>query len=122
MITIRGRGIFMNLKAANLNVDDYLDLYLLAGSLSDKSWQDEMMSKLQKFQSEHSKIDPALEIHNLWIEYKKVNIELLDLYQQLRNQSSNKELHKKAEVLKQQRVSLSRKIYSKEIKSEHHNS
>jgi hypothetical protein len=109
----------MNLKEANLNVDDYLDLYLLAGSLSDKSWQDEMMNKLQ---NGHSKIDPALEIHNLWIEYKKVNIELLDLYQQLRNQSSNKELHKKVEVLKQQRMSLSRKIYSKEIKSEHHNS
>jgi hypothetical protein len=112
----------MNLKEANLNVDDYLDLYLLAGSLSDKSWQDEMMKKLQNFQNEHSKIDPVLEIHNLWIEYKKVNIELLDLYQQLRNQSSNKELHKKAEVLKQQRMSLSRKIYSVEKKSEHHKS
>src|SRR3954465_7118336 len=114
MTFIEGRGIFMNLKRTNLTVDDYLDLYLLAGSLSDQIWQDEVMNKLQNFQSEHSQIDSALEIHNLWKEYKKVNIELLDLYQQLRTQSSNKELHKKAEILKQQRMSLSRKIYSVE--------
>lgn len=120
MITIKGRGIFMNLKEAKLNVDDYLDLYLLAGSLNDQSWQNEMMDKLQNFQNEPSQ-DPALEIHNLWKEYKKVNIELLDLYHQLRSQATNRELHKKAEVLKQQRMSLSRKIYSKERKSEHHN-
>ena len=109
----------MNLKEANLNVDDYLDLYLLAGSLSDQLWQDEMMTKLQNFQNEHAK-DPVLEIHNLWKEYKKVNTELLDLYHQLRSQASNRELHKKAEVLKQQRMSLSRKIYSVEGKSEPH--
>ncbi|MCQ6275031.1 hypothetical protein JMM81_08660 [Bacillus sp. V3B] len=111
----------MNLKEANLNIDDYLDLYLLAGSLEDQTWQDEMMKKLQNFQNEPVQ-DPALEIDNLWKEYKKVNIELLDLYHQLRNQASNKELHKKAEVLKKQRMSLSRKIYSEEKKSKHHNS
>ena len=40
-----------------------------------------------------------------------INVELLDLYNQLRNHSSNRELHKKVWELKQVRMAISRKIH-----------
>ena len=50
--------------------------------------------------------DPSITINNLWEEYKMINTELLDLYNQLRNHSSNKELHKKIWELKQVRMAV----------------
>ena len=45
-----------------------------------------------------------------------INVELLDLYNQLRNHSSNRALHKKVWELKQERMSISRKIHDIEHK------
>ena len=103
----------MNREKTHFAVDDYLDLYLLAEALGDKLWQQEVMGKLQNHKQEISK-NPDSTIHNLWDEYRNINTKILDLYRQLRNHSSNNELHEKIWDLKQQRMSLSRKLYFEE--------
>ena len=102
-------------------INGYLDLYILAGSLGDKQWQEEVLVQLQKVLMEQNE-DHSVTINNLWEEYKMINAELLDLYNQLRNQSSNRELHKKVWKLKQKRLSVSRKIHDAEHKSKQHHS
>jgi hypothetical protein len=84
------RGIFMGVNETYSEINGYLDLYLLAGSLGDKQWQEEVLVQLQEVIMEQNE-DPSLTINNLWEEYKMINVELLDLYNQLRNHSSNKE-------------------------------
>ena len=101
-------------KEALLEVNDYLDLYLLAGSLGDKLWQNEMITKLETLKNESSQVDPVLEIHNLWLEYKHITAELMDLYHQLLKDSTNEELHKKVGELKRRRMDICHKIYDRE--------
>jgi len=98
-----------------LTVDQYLDLYLLAGELGDQLWQNEIMEKLNngEYITEHS-----LKIRNLWDEYKKVNMEMLDLYRQLQKDASNEALTEKFRALKQQRIILNRQIHKEEKKSQ----
>ena len=115
------RGIFMGANETYSEINGYLDLYLLAGSLGDKQWQEEVLVQLQEVIMEQNE-DPSLTINNLWEEYKMINTELLDLYNQLRNHSSNKELHKKVWELKQVRMALSRKIHDAEHKLKQHHS
>ncbi len=112
----------MNRKKTNLEVNDYLDLYLLSGSLGDKSWQQEVIGRLKDSQNEMTIQDSSLIIHNLWIEYKKVNTDILEMYNQLRTDSSSEELNEKIWNLKQQRMSLSRKIHFKDSDTQHYNS
>ena len=102
-----------------LEVNGYLDLYILAGSLGDKQWQEEVLVQLQKFLGEQNE-DPTVTINNLWEEYKRINVEILDLYNELRNHSANRELHKKVWELKQARNLISRKINDAEHKSKQH--
>jgi hypothetical protein len=101
-------------KRVLLEVNDYLDLYLLAGALGDKLWQDEMITKLETLKSESNQEDPILEIHNLWLEYKKINAELIDLYHQLRKDSTNEGLHREVGELKRRRMDICHKIYDRE--------
>jgi hypothetical protein len=115
------RGIFMGANETYSEINGYLDLYLLAGSLGDKQWQEEVLVQLQEVIMEQNE-DPSLTINNLWEEYKMINVELLDLYNQLRNHSANKELHKKIWELKQVRMSLSRKIHDAELRLKQHHS
>jgi lipase chaperone LimK len=112
----KGRGICMNKKEAYLEIDDYLDLFLLAGGLGDNNWQEEVLIQLQNVQNRKN-VEPKLTINDLWEEYKMINAELLDLYNELRDHSPDKELYKKIEELKQERMSVSKKIHSEEIKS-----
>ena len=115
------RGIFMGANETYSEINGYLDLYLLAGSLGDKQWQEEVLVQLQEVIMEQNE-DPSLTINNLWEEYKMINAELLDLYNQLRNHSSNKELHKKVWELKQVRRAVSRKIHDAEHRLKQHHS
>jgi hypothetical protein len=112
----KGRGICMNKKEAYLEIDDYLDLFLLAGGLGDNNWQEEVLIQLQNVQNRKN-VEPKLTINDLWEEYKMINAELLDLYNELRDHSPDKELYKKIEELKQERISVSKKIHSEEIQS-----
>lgn len=115
------RGIFMGANETYSEINGYLDLYLLAGSLGDKQWQEELLVQLQKVQL-GQKEDPTQTINNLWEEYKMINVELLDLYNQLRNHTYNRALHKKILELKQERMSISRKIHEIEHKLKPHHS
>ena len=115
------RGIFMVANETYSKINGYLDLYILAGSLGDKQWQEEILVQLQKVQMEQNE-DHSVTINNLWEEYKMINAELLDLYNQLRNHSSNRELHKKVWELKQVRKSISRKIHDAEHRLKQHHS
>lgn len=108
----------MNKKGMELGVNDFLDIYLLARNLGDHIWQQEMIEKLENLREEEiSKQDPTLTIHNLWLEYKHINTKILDLYNQLRNDSSDSEIYRKIKSLKQQRINISRKIYTAERNS-----
>ena len=49
MINSKQKGVFMYTGKVNLEVDDYLDLYLVAGKLADQEWQQEIINKLQNY-------------------------------------------------------------------------
>jgi hypothetical protein len=98
----------VNREEINLVVDDLLDLYLLAGSLGDDLWKDEMLKKLQNQPKVNSTLSPALQ--RLWVEYKKVNMEILNLYNQIKSRKFTEALQEKIWNLKNQRMELSRKI------------
>lgn len=102
-----------------LTVDEYLDLYLLAGKLGDELWQNEIMENLRngEFIAEHT-----LKMRRLWNRYKKVNMEMLDLYRQLQEDSSNEALTTKIRALKQQRLLLNRQIQHEQKKTNHQHS
>ena len=99
----------MSIQETHLEINDYLDLYLFAGSIDDSLWQHEILEKLQNVH--HSKNQQSLVPHNLLEEYKHLNEEILTLYHQLRQQPSNEYLQEKILELKQQRVSLGRHIH-----------
>jgi hypothetical protein len=106
----------MSNKEIFLDVDDYLDLYLLAGKLNAPLWQKEIKEKLQ-----HLQYDSTLTLRNIWQKYKKVNMEIIVLYQQYQKQPFNNEkLLKKIWDLKQQRMELSRQIQMEEGKLQRH--
>ncbi|WP_445491268.1 hypothetical protein [Niallia sp. 03133] len=100
----------MKFRKTNLKVNDYLDLYLYAGSIGDTSWQLDIIEKLKNTDNEMELQNESLSINNLWEKYNNINKEILTTYHQLRDQSSNKDLHEKIWDLKQQRISLSRQI------------
>ena len=76
-----------------LEVNDYLDLYLLAKSMDDRAWQEEILKKLQNYNQNH--VNHTQMIHNLWSAFKWINEELLELYHQLRTDSTNSYLAEK---------------------------
>ncbi|MGP7818656.1 hypothetical protein [Niallia sp. 01092] len=100
----------MHISKTHVEVNDYLDLYLYAGSIGDDSWQHEIIEKLKNVHNNTLSQNESLIIDNLWEKYKHINEEILTAYHQLRNQSSNKDLQDKLWELKQQRVSLSQQI------------
>ncbi|WP_071394419.1 hypothetical protein [Bacillus tuaregi] len=102
-----------------LTVDEYLDLYLLAGKLGDPSWQNEIMDKLKK--GEYI-AEQTLKIRNLWNKYKKVNMEMLDLYRQLQKDASNEAVTEKIRALKLQRSTINKQIQQEQKKSQHSHS
>jgi hypothetical protein len=42
----------MDINGIQRWINDYLDLYLYAGSIDDESWQQEILEKLQTFSNE----------------------------------------------------------------------
>lgn len=100
----------MSVREIQLEVNDYLDLYLYAGSIGDTSWQQEIMEKLQNFHNEVKKENQSFALDNLLEKYKHLNEEILTIYSQIRSQPSNSYLHDKVLKLKQQRISLGREI------------
>jgi hypothetical protein len=93
-----------------LNVNDYLDLYLFAKKIGDTPWQNEIIEKLRNFSTERSIKNQPLEKDILWKKYKMINEEIYTLYQEIQNPFTNEELQEKIMDLKQQRILLGRQI------------
>jgi hypothetical protein len=102
-------------KKKKLDVNDLLDLYLLAEKLGDTKWQEELLEKLQKSDQETEE-DHELKIHNLWLEYKNINNEILSLYDRLKAESTDEDIFGKINALKEKRLSLTHKIHLEERK------
>lgn len=99
-------------KHVVLEVNDYLDLYLLAKNLGDQEWQNEILEQLRTF--DNTEVENKKEISSLWSQYKTLNDQILSLYQQLRIEPNNSTYHDKILELKQQRNSLYLQIQWKE--------
>ena len=96
-------------------------MYLLAGSLGDKQWQEEVLIQLQEVIMEQNE-DPSLTINNLWEEYKMINAKLLDLYLSYVIIHLIKSYIKKSWELKQVRMAVIRKIHDAEHRIKQHHS
>lgn len=102
-----------------LDINDYLDLYLIAGHLGDENWQGEIIEALKN--NEHLQSMQGKSFELLWQEYQQVNMQILEIYKQVQSQAFDEELQEKVLLLKQKRIELSRKIQKKQGNSKRHN-
>jgi hypothetical protein len=116
---IRKELFFVVKKSIKFEVDDFLDLYLLAEQLGDKGWQEEIIKQLKNPTDEIVEEDQLLTIHNLWLEYKSINIDILELYNKLKYSTTEEDLLGKINELKEKRLSLTHKISKEERKLQH---
>jgi hypothetical protein len=101
--------MFMSIQEDNLLVNDYLDLYLYAGEIGDTLWQEEIIENLKIIYNK--KKQPELAGLNMYLErFKRLNEEILSIYQQMRQQSSIEHLEQRIQELKQQRIVVGRQI------------
>ena len=105
----------MNNKEIHLEVNDYLDMYLLARNLGDTLWQNEIIEKLKNDDNDTSD-DPSIKLQTLWKQYHEINEDILELYRQLKASSHNEDIQGKIWSLKEKRMDLSRKIQIEERK------
>ena len=103
-----------------LDINDYLDLYLIAGHLGDKIWQGEIIEALKNNEHLKSNQGKSFEIELLWQEYQQVNMKILEIYKQVQSQAFDEELQEKVLLLKQKRIELSSKIQKKQRNSKRH--
>ena len=103
-----------------LDINDYLDLYLIAGHLGDKIWQGEIIEALKNNEHLKSNQGKSFEIELLWQEYQQVNMQILEIYKQVQSQAFDEELQEKVLLLKQKRIELSSKIQKKQRNSKRH--
>lgn len=96
------------------NANDYLDLYLLAKSLGDKEWENEIMDRLNQCHGDMVKDELSSVIQDLWKEYREVNSSIMDHYQLLQENPSDEKLISKLDVLKHKQSTLHRRIYMEE--------
>ena len=101
------------------NANDYLDLYLLAKSLGDEAWENEIMDRLNQCYGDMVNEELSSVIQDLWKEYRKVSSSILDLYHLLQENPSDEKLQNKLDVLKHKQATLSRRIYMEERELNH---
>ena len=116
---IRKELFFVVKKSIKFEVDDFLDLYLLAEQLGDKGWQEEIIKQLKNPTQEIVEENQLLTIHNLWLEYKSINIDILELYNKLKYNTTEEDLFGKINELKEKRLNLTHKISKEERKLQH---
>ncbi len=104
----------MNTGLSCRNANDYLDLYLLAGSLGDKEWQNEIMNRLHQCYGDIAREELSQEIQNLWKEYRQINSMIIDLYRLLKTNPSDEKTKSQIRILKHKRATLYRRIYMEE--------
>lgn len=97
----------MNRTLFQIEVDDYLDLYLYAKNLGDLDWQKEIKNHLAKIVVQKP---ASFQAASLLQQYQELNEELKDLYKKLRQPSQDHALYEKLWKLKKEKVELRRKI------------
>nr|WP_295970260.1 hypothetical protein [uncultured Bacillus sp.] len=110
----------MSMDEAFLEVNDYLDLYLLAGSLNDKSWQQQIIEKLKDAPKGNSKKEITTTIEKLTKEYRACNTDIIDLYRQLYQDPKNPALSEMFSKLEQKRKFLSKKLFMEKNRLRHY--
>ena len=111
---ILNKGDMMIMQLICRNANDYLDLYLLAKSLGDKAWENEIMDRLNQCYGDMVKEELSSVIQDLWNEYRKVSSSILDFYHLLQENPSDEKLKSKLDVLKHKQATLYRRIYMEE--------
>lgn len=94
-------------------LNDYLDLYQFARETGDLDWQQDILSKLQKWDVLVKEQMDTMLIDHLWQKFDEINIKLLDIYKKMKNTPLDYEferLQDKAWELKQERVNVSQKL------------
>ena len=97
-------------KRVLLEVNDYLDLYLLAKDLGDTIWQLEIIEQLDALTTGRPIKNQPLNKDILWKKYKLINEEIYQLYQHIKKHSTNHEIQEKMGNLKQERIGLGRQL------------
>lgn len=93
-----------------LDVNDYLDLYLFVKKTGDTIWQEEIIVKLKNKSSKES-LQHSVDIDTLWKKLREINQEIGIIYKQLQSDYSNTELQGMLLNLKQQRILLHQQIH-----------
>src|SRR6478609_2093912 len=110
LIFIDKKGEYRMNKKIELNVNDYLDLYLLAKDLGDTIWQLEIIEQLDALTTGRPIKNQPLDKDILWKKYKLINEEIYQLYQHIKKHSTNHEIQEKMGNLKQERIRLGHQL------------
>ena len=99
----------MSNEETALEVNDYLDLYLLAKSMGDQAWQDEILNKLKNYNQNH--LNHTQMIHNLWSAIQDRSMKnFLSYIMNYELDSTNSYLEEKIMDLKQKRIEITRQL------------
>ncbi|MGM7722228.1 hypothetical protein [Metabacillus sp. Hm71] len=99
----------MSIHEMQLEVNDYLDLYLFAGQIGDPLWQEEIIEKLKTIQTK-KKLNQSILLNKFLKRYKELNEEILFIYHQNKHPSCHLYLDGKLRKLKRQRLIVERQI------------
>ncbi|MCO7125003.1 hypothetical protein NIE88_04335 [Sporolactobacillus shoreicorticis] len=101
----------MTTQTNDLQIDDYLDLYLYAKQLHDDAWQAEIKAKLIEY-VRPSQLPAVHEEKELQEQFTYVNRQILHLYRSLRTgkQELNDAVTAELFVLKHRRIELGKEI------------
>ncbi|WKB34785.1 hypothetical protein QS257_12815 [Terrilactibacillus sp. S3-3] len=97
-------------SAKQAQIDNYLDLYLYAGKIQDKAWQEAIIAKLSSLQSGETDLQKEKSLQQQFIE---VNRQILAMYRHIRRHTLDDvpgELTERLFSLKQKRLEISREI------------
>lgn len=97
----------MSKTTTQMEVNDYLDLFLYAQRLNDKEWQEEIKQHLSVLVTQPK---PSSDMKELLGKYQLVRRELSDLYQKLREPSQDHTLYEKLWSLKKEQKKLRNQI------------
>ncbi|RDZ11269.1 hypothetical protein C3744_23255 [Priestia megaterium] len=101
----------MNNTQTALSTDDYLDLYLLAKELKDKSWQQEILAALKAQQSRSFEEKQSALVQEIWEDFKQLNEDISFTYRLIQEEPTNEQFQAKLRHLRERRITLSRELY-----------
>ncbi|WP_127534033.1 hypothetical protein [Paenibacillus kobensis] len=95
-------------------MNDYLDLYIYAGSIGDRGWQDDILAVLRD-KEVLKETYHAMMLRELWNKFDRINQQLVEVFAELRSatvRSRTEVLQEKWMKLRIERNKVTRKILS----------